>query len=520
MNLDDMIFFQQVTTRICGSLDIHTTLRNCFDYLKDHMPVNGMAINIYDPHSRSVKNLAMVSDLNDDNIKAFGPVKLSKKAVDFIESLPPEPGGARILNSPNEQAVAHLVWKAMGEPEISMLLLHPIIDEVKLGVVFVFSKGFNRYKPEHAKRFTLLHDPFAMAVSNFLKHQEVLKFKEKLADDNRYLNRRLHEISGDEIIGSNQGLKQVMDMVNQVAPLSSQVLLLGETGVGKEVIANAIHYASSRAGNPFIKVNCGAIPAELIDSELFGHEIGAFTGAVGKKRGRFERADKGTLFLDEIGELPPQAQVRLLRVLQHKQIERVGSTALIPVDIRIIAATHRDLKEMVQAGTFREDLWFRLNVFPIFIPALRDRSCDIPDLIRFLIRRKAKEMNISIPPDPLPASIETLKNYPWPGNVRELENLIERALIFNLAAQPGTPLSFPGNDVPPLAHKSDDRTEFLQEDLNLDNGMRRLIRKALAASDGKVKGMQGAAALLGINPSTLRNRMKKLGISFGRTTVQ
>ena len=207
-------------------------------------------------------------------------------------------------------------------------------------------------------------------------------------------------------------------------------------------------------------------------------------------------------------------------MLQHKKIERVGSSALIPVDIRIIAATHRDLEKMVQAGTFREDLWFRLNVFPILIPALRDRRCDIPDLIRFLIRRKAKEMNISIPPDPSPASIEELKNYPWPGNVRELENLIERALIFNLAAQPGTPLSFPGNDAPQLAHKSDDRTDFLQEDLNLDNGMRRLIRKALAASGGKVKGAQGAAALLGINPSTLRNRMKKLGITFGRTTVE
>ena len=214
-----------------------------------------------------------------------------------------------------------------------------------------------------------------------------------LADDNRYLYDELRSVSGDEIIGSDFGLKTVMEMVRQVAPLDSPVLLLGETGTGKEVIANAIHYSSPRKDGPFIKVNCGAIPETLLDSELFGHEKGAFTGAISQKRGRFERADKGTIFLDEIGELPLQAQVRLLSVLQTREIERVGGTSPIPVDIRIISATHRDLEEMIASRRFREDLWFRLNVFPITIPPLRQRREDIPALLHHLMERKSRELS-------------------------------------------------------------------------------------------------------------------------------
>ena len=206
-------------------------------------------------------------------------------------------------------------------------------------------------------------------------------------------------------------------------------MLLGETGVGKEVVANAIHYTSSRRGGPFIKVNCGAIPDNLLDSELFGHERGAFTGAIAQKRGRFERADKGSIFLDEIGELPLQAQVRLLRVLQHKEIERVGGTKTIPVDVRIIAATHRNMEEMVRSGAFREDLWFRLDVFPITIPPLRRRKEDIPALVHHFIERKSKDLKIYPAPSVSAEEVERLKAYHWPGNIRELENLIERELI-------------------------------------------------------------------------------------------
>jgi transcriptional regulator with PAS, ATPase and Fis domain len=250
-----------------------------------------------------------------------------------------------------------------------------------------------------------------------------------LADDNRFLNRQIMEMTGDTIIGADFGLRDVMKMVHQVAPLSSPVLLMGETGSGKEVIANAIHISSIRGNNPYIRVNCGAIPEGLIDSELFGHEKGAFTGAISEKKGRFERAHTGTIFLDEVGELPPAAQVRLLRVLQQREIERVGGTELIPVDVRIISAIHQNLERMVRAGEFREDLWFRLNVFPIMIPPLRQRIDDIPALVHHFMERKARALKIWEVPTVPQEEIERLQAHHWPGNVRELENVVERALI-------------------------------------------------------------------------------------------
>jgi len=511
-----MTFFQEGTNRICGTLDIHTALERCFHFLKEYMPINGIAMNTYDPEKREVKMIAVVSDLGNKQMLSFDPVQLTPEAVEFIENYPTTPGPALILNVPNQQVVADLVWKAMGKPKISLLLLHPIVDEVKLGVVFIFAEGFDRYKPEHTRLLTLLHDPFAMAFSNTLKHREVLRLTEMLTDDNRYLTRELHHLSGDKIIGSRQGLKQVTEMLRQVAPLSSQVLLLGETGVGKEVIANAIHYSSPRADKPFIKVNCGAIPDELIDSELFGHERGAFTGALQKKRGRFERADTGTIFLDEIGELPPRSQIRLLRVLQSREIERVGGTTPITLDIRIIAATNRDLEEMVGRGEFRRDLWFRLNVFPIMIPALRDRLSDLPELVIYFIERKAKEMNIHPVPIPAPGALAALSRHDWPGNVRELENLIERALILHITSPAGTPLLFPELQQPEPATDQAPPPPLEEMDFNLDDAIRHQICRALETTAGRVKGDNGAAALLGVNPSTLRNKMKKLDIPFGR----
>jgi transcriptional regulator with GAF, ATPase, and Fis domain len=253
----------------------------------------------------------------------------------------------------------------------------------------------------------LLNEPFSIALSNFLRFEEVLKLKEMLADDNRFLHQELRSGSGENIIGRDFGLRAVMDMVQRVAPMDSPVLLLGETGSGKEVIANAIHQSSGRREGPFIKVNCGAIPETLVDSELFGHEKGAFTGAISQKRGRFERAHKGTLFLDEIGELRPSIQVKLLRVLQNHEIERVGGSKAIPVDIRIIAATHRDLEQMVSMGEFREDLFYRINVFPISIPPLRERKMDIPALVQHIVERKARIM--ALPDVPTLAQVLSMR---------------------------------------------------------------------------------------------------------------
>jgi transcriptional regulator with GAF, ATPase, and Fis domain len=302
-----------------------------------------------------------------------------------------------------------------------------------------------------------------------------------------------------------------MHKVQQVAALNSPVLLLGETGVGKDVIANTIHYSSSRSSGPFVSVNCGAIPDSLIDSELFGHEKGAFTGALAQKRGRFERADKGTIFLDEIGELPPQAQVRLLKVLQSKEIERVGGVKIIPLDIRIIAATNRNLEEMIKLHQFREDLWFRLNVFPIWIPPLRERKVDIPSMVQHFVSLKAKELNLATIPTLSPGAIDPLMEYHWPGNVRELENVIERTMILS----PTGPLNFEHLNLG-QPQKAMELQEQIEETDNLDDIVSRHIRRVLSRTKGKVNGPDGAAALLGINPSTLRNRMKKLGIDYGR----
>ena len=349
-----------------------------------------------------------------------------------------------------------------------------------------------------------------IALENTLVHREVLQLRDRLADDNRYLHRELQRISGDEIVGADFGLREVMQKVRQVAPTESPVLLTGETGVGKDVIANAIHLGSSRRDGPFIPVNCGAIPESLIDSELFGHEKGAFTGALSRKRGRFERADTGTILLDEIGEMPLEAQVRLLRVIQHREIERVGGTERIPVDIRIIAATNHDPATMVKAGRFREDLWFRLNVFPIVVPPLRERSSDIPALVQHLIERKAGELKIGDTPGLAPGAIDDLMAYAWPGNVRELENLVERAMILHR----GEPLRFDdlGASLPGKPAAAPPATD--EEPLDLDSVIARHIRWVLGMTGGKIHGPGGAGELLGVNPNTLRYKMRKLGIPF------
>ncbi len=305
------------------------------------------------------------------------------------------------------------------------------------------------------------------------------------------------------ILGADFGLKEVMQMVRQLAPLSSSALILGETGTGKEVIAGAIHNLSPRREKPFIKVNCGAIPNTLMDSELFGHEKGAFTGAISQKRGRFERAHGGTIFLDEIGELSAEAQVRLLRVLQEKKIERVGGTDTIDVNIRIIAATHRDLPEMVKAGKFREDLYFRLKVFPIEIPPLRDRSGDIPALVQHIIQLKAREMKLGSIPAIKNGAIEKLMTYAWPGNVRELENIVERALII----RKNDVIEFPDFEIKEIRSPKTTLPLHNQDTFELDNIVAEHIRKVLKMTNGKIEGKEGAAELLKVNPATLRNRM-------------
>lgn len=361
----------------------------------------------------------------------------------------------------------------------------------------------------------VLQKVLTVAFKNDQAHQEAIRTREALQADREALLSRLgrHDIS-ELIVGESGGLRDIMFLVRQVSHTDAPVLILGETGSGKEVIARAIHERSGRAG-PVVRVNCGAIPPELIDSELFGHERGSFTGAVAARKGWFERADGGTLFLDEVGELPPAAQVRLLRVLQDGALERVGGSQTIHVDVRIVAATHRDLKEMVAQGTFRQDLWYRLSVFPMNLPPLRDRLEDLPALAAYFAERAGRRLGVQNL-QPTPSDIELLRGYSWPGNVRELASVIERAAIIGEGRrlEVSRALGTSRDSVPPQSRLPNAPESNRQDVAPLDEVIRAHIRLALEVCQGRIEGAHGAAHVLGINPHTLRARMRKLGIEW------
>ncbi len=508
LNLYDRNFFWEATMRICGSLNIEKALWQSLLFLQEYIQAEEAALLFYDPNKGTVTLNTHADNSGGHlvNLQAAYPPELRailediSQLEDFVE------------NRAEEHPIAKPILMAMGKGKSSVILVRLIVEGLWVGSVALWAHGWNKFNDEHLRLMKQLKKPFFIALSNSRRYTELLELKDLLADDNRYLQEELQKISGSEIIGADFGLKDVMQKVRSVATLSSPVLLQGETGVGKEIIAGAIHNASLRRDGPFIKVNCGAIPETLMDSELFGHEKGAFTGAIDQKRGRFERANGGTIFLDEIGELSPEAQVRLLRVLQEKEIERIGGTDPIKVDIRVIAATHRDLKAMIREGKFREDLYFRLQVFPIDIPPLKRRSGDIPSLVQHFIHKKSRDLKLAAIPILTPRAYDQLMAHHWPGNVRELENAVERAIILNRDG----PLSF-SNLGPQEESKgpavSDSDTN---ESYNLDQVTADHIRRVLKITNGRVEGNNGAAELLGINPGTLRHRMRKLGIKFGR----
>jgi len=314
-------------------------------------------------------------------------------------------------------------------------------------------------------------------------------------------DRRTDEPRFEQIIGKSPALESVLEQVERVAPTDSTVLIQGETGTGKELIARAIHNISSRCGRAFVRLNCAAIPLDLLESELFGHEKGAFTGAIAQKIGRFELADRGTLFLDEVGDIPAALQPKLLRVLQDQEFERLGATHTRRVDVRLVAATNRDLAEMVRRSAFRVDLYYRLNVFPIVLPPLRDRREDIPALVTHCVERFARRIGKRI--EHIPAgTMAALSEYQWPGNVRELQNLIERAVILSNDGILPNPLPPPGM-----------QSVMTPAATTLRDSERTLILNALQAAGWVIGGSRGAAAKLGLNRSTLINKMKRLGIA-------
>ncbi|MBT8460954.1 MAG: sigma 54-interacting transcriptional regulator, partial [Gemmatimonadetes bacterium] len=336
--------------------------------------------------------------------------------------------------------------------------------------------------------------------------EELQEFKRQLEDENLFLRQELETTHGfADIVGESDALVYVLHRVEQVAATDTTVLIEGETGVGKELVARAIHRRSLRATRPFITVDCGALPANLIESELFGHEKGSFTGAMGLRKGRFELAHGGTIFLDEIGELPPDLQVKLLRVLETGELSRVGASRSQTVDARVIAATNRHLEAEVEAGRLREDLFYRVHVYPITVPPLRERPEDIPLLVHHFVRRLSGHLGKEIDTVPGP-TMRRLTEYGWPGNVRELQNVLERSVILSDGSALGLP---PGFGAARAASPGP-----IQTDLNvpLDTLEREHIRNVLASTEWKIEGENGAAGRLGLKPSTLRSRMKKHGI--------
>jgi hydrogenase-4 transcriptional activator len=430
------------------------------------------------------------------------------------------------------------------------VLVGPLGDpEGHCGVLVLLPTADRTFDRQHVDLVQLLLEPFSVALDNDLRLREMAALREAAEADKRSLLTRLgRKTLGDTtIVGIESGLRAVMDRVELVARSDAPVLIFGETGTGKELVARAIHNRSARHSGPFDRVNCGAIPPELIDSQLFGHERGAFTGAVESRRGWFERADGGTLFLDEIGELPPAAQVRMLRILQDGWMERVGGEKPINVDVRIIAATHRDLASMVAEGRFREDLWYRIAVFPIVLPPLRERREDIAKLTAHFAQRAATRFGLA-PVTPTPEDLTLLTSYHWPGNVRELGAVIDRAAILgdgkrldvatalgvgaatshkavtggralgcdgSLAATPTSAASGWGGSsiATPSSVATTSPTGTIEP---LSVAMQRHIEAALLATRGRIEGRQGAAALLQINPHTLRAKMRKLGIDWAR----
>ena len=429
------------------------------------------------------------------------------------------PDLARTRTYPGEDILLHEGFR-------SLIVLPLIVQGKSIGTLNLGSMHPMQYGEGEAELLQEVANQLALAVENMREYEEIARLKAQLEQENVYLREEiLGEHNFEEIVGNSPALTSVLRTIDRVAPTDTTVLILGETGTGKELVARAIHSRSPRHKHPLVKVNCGAIPSGLLESELFGHVKGAFTGAVERRTGRFELADKGTIFLDEVGELAFDMQVKLLRVLQEQEFEPVGSNRTVKVDVRVIAATNRNLEQEVAAGRFRADLYYRLNVLPIHVPSLRERRTDIQQLAMFFIQRHAKRIGRTIE-GVTKDSLERLTRYAWPGNVRELENVVERALILSKDGLLDIGGDFfpavPAMDAPPTAPSpsTENATTSLGrpvvEASTLEDVERAYIVATLARTGWVIEGPGGAAKILDMHPNTLRSRMKKHGIERSR----
>ncbi len=515
----DILF--SVWREMCRHIDIADSTRTVAPVLAERLPLAALVIRRIDRQHSSLETVA-AAGAGGELAPQIGRTSISQARLKRLISWA---GAGQLLHGQRIKRSGELALIVPEELEGEVLVGPLTSADGPAGVLALIATHARPFKEEHLRIAEHLLEPFSVALENDHRLHELTTLRSAAEADRTTLLTRLGKREmGETIVGLEAGLRHVMERADLVSQSDVPVLILGETGTGKEVVSRAIHNKSARHDGPFIRVNCGAIPSELIDSQLFGHEKGSFTGASETRQGWFERADGGTLFLDEIGELPLPAQVRLLRVLQDGFIERVGGQQPIHVDVRMIAATHRDLAAMVRDRSFREDLWYRISVFPIMLPPLRDRLDDIPALARHFAFRAANRFGLSLV-EPSPTDLQALRKYPWPGNIRELGAVIDRAAILGdgKSLEVAKSLGFgitPPQPAPPPPTFYEVTTDDLRTQspgiATLDNAMRQHIEKALTATRGKIEGRGGAAEILGINPHTLRARMRKLGISWSR----
>jgi formate hydrogenlyase transcriptional activator len=492
----------EVNNAVVSKLDLHGLLNAISGSLRRVIHHEYTSLAVFEPETNKMRMMALdfpqgkglireemrlplEGSIAGRAFRSRQPIVLDRDAMDEFDS-----------------PTSHLLRDEGVRSVVSMPL---ITHERVLGTLTLASLRDAAFQQRDVDLLVQVAGQVAIAVENALAFEEIAELKNKLAQEKLYLEDEIRsEMNFDEIVGDSPAVRAVLKQMETVAATDSTVLIQGETGTGKELIARAIHNRSPRREHTFVKVNCAAIPTGLLESELFGHERGAFTGALSRRIGRFELAHGGTIFLDEVGDIPLELQPKLLRVLQEQEFERLGSAQTIRVDVRLVAATNRDLVAMVADRTFRSDLYYRLRVFPLVVPPLRERPEDIPTLVRYFVQKHARRLNRAV--ETIPAeTLEALVRYPWPGNIRELENLIERAVIVS----PGPVLRVPLGELKPP-------TEAPGENLTLHAAEREHILRALEATNWVLSGPRGAAVRLGMKRTTLQSRMRKLGVVRNR----
>jgi formate hydrogenlyase transcriptional activator len=498
----------EINNAIITNLTPKALFSSAYEAIRRVVPFDRAAFLFYQPEAKTLKLVSMQGSDESDFFRVgreydLEETRISAWVLEHQET---------VTRGDLKREQQSLGEKNLVAERIQSYCVVPLVAMGKsLGTFALWSETQNRYTEADAELLREVANQVALAIANMQSYEEIAALKARLEEENVYLQEEIRtEHNFEEIVGDSPTLLALLRRVDQVAPTDSTVLIYGETGTGKELIARAIHNRSNRKDRPLVKVNCSAISAGLVESELFGHVKGAFTGAFERRIGRFELADGGTIFLDEVGELPLDTQVKLLRVLQEREFEPVGSNRSVHVDVRIICATNRNLEESIKAGTFRSDLYYRLNVFPLEVPPLRERRSDIDQLARFFVSRYARNLGKKLT-GISPAATQKLLSYSWPGNIRELQNLIERALILcngpildlegdlnNVSTSPVPLPEVPNADQSPL--------KTLQEI------ERSHILAVLEQTHGVIEGANGAARTLGLHPNTLRHRMEKLGI--------